>query len=403
MNLTRALDSLAAVAVIAALAPVVTALVRPRFPQVVFLIAGGVLIGPHMAGIARVGDLVLFSNIGLGFLFLLAGYELDPRLFGRRPGRLAVVGWVVAAVLATGVVAALTAAGLVRDYIPVGLALTTTALGTLLPILQDNDMLRSGALGPCIMAAGAVGELFPILAISLFLGARGSFVALISIVATAVLAYLLTLVPRIKRGARIHRIVQEGQHATSQTTLRWSIVLLTILLAVASEFGLDVVLGAFVAGMVLRRSTPGDVRALEGKLDAVGYGFFIPLFFVVSGMQLNIVSIAHTPGRLLIFFVLMLAVRGLPSMIIYRGVLDRGRRFEMTLLTATSLPLIVALADIGLADGVMLPANAAALVGAGALSVLVYPTFAVALNKRRRARLAEAASRPVGEPASRPA
>src|SRR6185369_1313977 len=195
--------------------------------------------------------------------------------------------------------------------------------------------MLGGRLGPNIMAAGAVGELFPIIAISLFLGSRGSFVALGSLVIMGALAFLLTLVPRIRRGPAIHRVIREGEHATSQTTLRWSIVLLILLLATASSFGLDVVLGAFIAGMVLRRWAPGDVHALEGKLDAIGYGFFIPLFFVASGMTLDVPEILRAPARLLVFLVLLLLVRGLPSMVIYRRALDRRQRVEMTLLTAT--------------------------------------------------------------------
>lgn len=383
MDLSRALESLLAVVLVAALAPVAAALVRPRFPQVVFLIVGGVLIGPQVLRVGYPADIALFSNIGLGFLFLLAGYELDPRLFRQRPGRLAIAGWLVALGLSVAVVSLLAAIGFVRAFVPVALALTTTALGTLLPILHDNNML-TGPFGPYVMAAGAVGELLPILAISIFLGTHGSFVALISLAGMALVAYLLTFVPHIARGQRIGRVVREGQHATSQITLRWSIVLLVLLLAVASSFGLDAVLGAFVAGAVLRRSTPGDAQALEGKLEIVGYGFFIPLFFVASGMNLDIVSIIHSPGRMVVFLLLLLAVRGLPSMLIYARSLDRRQRVQMTLLTATSLPLLVALSEIGLANGTMLPENAAALVGAGALSVLVYPTAAVALARRGR-------------------
>ncbi|HEU0238770.1 MAG TPA: cation:proton antiporter [Micromonosporaceae bacterium] len=393
MNLTRALDSLAAVVVVAALAPIIAALIRPRVPQVVYLLIGGIVIGPSALGIARLGDVTLLSNIGLGFLFLLAGYELNPGLFRHRSGALAIVGWCVALALSTAVVGVMAATGFVRAFVPVALALTTTALGTLLPILHDNDML-SGSAGPYILAAGAVGELAPIVAISLFLGSRGSFVALVSLVGMGLLAYVLTFVPRIKRGKAIHRVIHEGEHATSQTTLRWSIVLLVALLALASTFGLDVVLGAFVAGMVLRRWAPGDVHALESKLDAVGYGFFIPLFFVASGMQLDLDAIARAPARLAVFFGLLLAIRGLPSLLIYARVLARRERVEMTLLTATTLPLIVALTQIGLDDGTMRPENAAALVGAGALSVLVFPAIAVAARRRGRQRSASVSAEP---------
>lgn len=125
----------------------------------------------------------------------------------------------------------------------------------------------------------------------------------------------------------------------------------------------------------------GDVDALEHKLDAVVYGFFVPVFFVSSGMGLNLDSIVETPARLVAFFVLLLAVRGLPSLFLYRHDLTVRQRIQMTLLTATSLPLLVALAQVGLDSGEMLPENAAALVGAGALSVMVFPGLAVAVNR----------------------
>jgi Kef-type K+ transport system membrane component KefB len=385
VNLTQDLDSLAAITIVSALSPIIAALIRPRTPQVVFLLIGGVIIGPHVGGLADNAAIELLSNIGLGFLFLLAGYELDLTLFRHRQGTLAIVEWFIELGISTAVIGVFAATGFVHAFVPVALALTTTALGTLLPILHDNDMV-GGSFGPYILAAGAVGELFPIIAISLFLSAHGSFVAVLSLIGMAVVAYLLTFLPRIRKGRAIHRVIHEGEHAASQTTLRWSIVLLVLLLALASSFGLDVVLGAFVAGGVLRRWAPGDVRALEAKLDAVGYGFFIPLFFVVSGMKLDVVAIFHAPGRLFIFLALLFVIRGVPSLFIYANHLNRRERLQMTFLTATSLPLMVALAEIGLSDGTMLPANAAALVGAGVLSVLTFPAAAVAIKRRGDAR-----------------
>jgi len=192
----------------------------------------------------------------------------------------------------------------------------------------------------------------------------------------------LAWLPRLARFGRFKAISTEREHETSQTTLRLTVMLLFGLLVFASDFGLDVVLGAFLAGVVLRRWAPGDVHALEDKLDAVGYGFFIPVFFVASGMGLDLDSIAAAPARLVAFFVLLVVVRGLPSLVLYRNDLDRRERVQMTLLTATSLPLLVALAAVGLSSGEMLPENAAALVGAGVLSVMVFPGLAVALNRR---------------------
>ena len=359
-----------------------------RVPQVVILIFSGILIGPHGLGLSETSSVKLLANIGLGFLFLLAGYELDLRLLGAHEGRLAMIGWVISAAIALAAVAGLTHAGYVRDFIPIALALTTTALGTLLPILSENEML-GGQFGRYVLAAGAVGELFPIVAISLFLTKRDEFVAIGSLVAIAAAAVLLTTLPQIIGDDRIRAIVRQGQRATAQTTLRWSVVLLLGLLALAERFGLDVVLGAVLAGMVLRtwlRREDVDVHPLEEKLDAVGYGIFIPVFFVTSGMTLDVPAMVKDPLRVLIFLGLLLVVRGLPSLVVYRRSLSRSQRLQMTFITATSLPLMIALAEIGLQDGVMLPANAAAIVGAGVLSVLIYPALAVGLARRDRQR-----------------
>ncbi len=384
MDLNRGLEDLVAVALVAALAPMVVAVLPgPRIPQVVVFLFGGILIGPHVLGAAETSNIQLLSNIGLGFLFLLAGYELDPALLRQRPGQLAMLGWLISAVLAVGVAAGLTAAGYINDYVPVGLALTTTALGTLLPILRDNDML-GGRFGQDIFAAGAVGELFPIVIIAVFLTQRGHFVALASVAAVGVLALVLSAIPGLARSKAVQRVIREGQDATGQVTLRWAVVLLFVLLAAASRFGLDVVLGAFLAGMVLRgwtRRLNIDTASLEHKFDAVGYGIFIPIFFISSGMTLDLKAISQDPLRLLIIFALLLIVRGLPSLLVYRRALPLRQRAEMTFITATTLPLLIALADIGEQDGVMLPATSAALIGAGVLSVLVYPLIAVGLHR----------------------
>jgi Kef-type K+ transport system membrane component KefB len=385
MELARGLETLLVAATIAALAPMVVALLPgPRIPQVVVLLAGGVLVGPQVLGWADREAIDLLANVGLGFLFLMAGYELDPRLFRERAGRLAIVAWLLTVAIAAAIVGVLAAAGFVRAFVAVALGLTTTALGTLLPILRDNDML-GGRFGRYLLAAGAVGELFPIFAIALFLGASNKFLALASLAAVGVLAVVLSFVPRLVRGNRLGRILLEGEGATAQTYVRWTVVLLLLLLVIAQEFGLDVVLGAFLAGIVLRRWAPGDIHALEAKLDAIGYGFFIPLFFVASGMTLDIRSIAEAPLRLLVFFVLLLVVRGAPALFLYRRDLPPAQRVEMMFLTATALPLLVALAEIGLRNGTMLRENAAALVGAGVLSVLVFPMVAVMVQRRARA------------------
>ncbi|MGY1632498.1 cation:proton antiporter [Geodermatophilus sp. SYSU D01186] len=374
-------DALVAVLAVSLLAPLVVGLLpRLPVPQVVLLLVGGILIGPQVLGLSSPGGVRVLADVGLGFVFLLAGYEVDLRLFREDAGRRAVVAWLVSLVLALGVVALLAAAGLVRAFVPVALALTTTALGTLLPVLRENRLL-SGRLGRYLLAAGGVGELFPVLAIALFLGSQNRFTALASMGAVAVLAVLLGLGRRaVRDGGRLATVVLLGQHETAQITLRATMLLLITLIAVTDQFHLDAVLGAFLAGVVLRRWAGEGSPVLESKLDAVGYGFFIPVFFVYSGMSLDLHSIAEAPLRVVLFFVLMFAVRGLPALVVYRGVLPWRQRGQTALVTATALPVLVALAEIGLRNGTMLPQNAAALVGAGVLTVLLFPALAVALG-----------------------
>jgi Kef-type K+ transport system membrane component KefB len=382
VDLSTTIDTLLVIAAVAAVTPLLVALLPwLRVPQVVLLIAGGIVIGPEVLGFGSPGSVQVLSDLGLGFVFLLAGYEVEVALFASSAGRRAMSSWFVTAAISAGVVTALGAAGLVRAYVPVAIALTTTALGTLLPILRENDMLR-GRFGHHLVAAGAVGELFPVLAIALFLGIVNRFVALLSLASVGAIALALGASHRVFGRGRLLEIVRKSQHETNQAILRFTILLLMVLLAATNEFHLDAVLGAFLAGMVLRRWAGANARVLEEKLDAIGYGFFIPIFFVYSGMTLDIDSIADAPLRVLLFLALMLAVRGLPALLVYRGVLRSRERLELALITATSLPLLVALAEIGRRNGTMLPENQAALVGAGVLSVLILPSAAIALRKR---------------------
>jgi len=380
---TDQLQALFVVTLVAALAPLVVAILPGRVPQVIVFLVGGVIIGPEVLDLAAPSNVELLATVGLGMLFLLAGYELPPLLLRQRPGKLALGACGISLTISVVVVGALEMLGFVRAFVPVALALTTTALGTLLPILRDNHML-GGRFGEYVFASGAVGELGPVLAISLFLGANGSWVSALAIAAVTGLAWLLAKIPLVLSSTRVGRIVGRSQNETSQSALRWTLTLLVGLLLVTETFGLDAVLGAFLAGVALRQSSSmpeAQHEQLLHKLDAVGYGFFIPLFFVASGMGLDIVSIAENPMRLVVFFVLLLAVRGLPALLVYRSALPMRQRVQLMFLSATALPLLVALTQIGLANGTMLPENAAALVGAGVLSVAVFPNVAALLQR----------------------
>lgn len=367
--------SLLVIAAIAAFVPLIVGLLRIKVAEVVLLLGAGVLFGPQVVGWITVDSSIgLLAELGLGMLFFLAGLELEARAVRGQSGRLAAIGWGISLLLAGIVSLALSVTGQVRDTMGVAIALTSTALGTLLPILRDSKELNS-RFGTLFMGAGAWGEFGPIVAISVLLGTQSSFVALLSLAGFAVVALILAFLPARLAGDRVRAILERGHHTSSQTALRFTMLLLIALLALASDFGLDVVLGAFVAGIIVRRfSPPSEESSLQTKMEAIGFGFLIPLFFVVSGANLDIDSIIANPARLVLFFGLLLVVRGLPQFVLYRNPIpDRRRRGRFSLLVATGLPIIVAVTSLEVAAGLMDPRNAAALVGAGALSVLVFP------------------------------
>ncbi len=281
--------------------------------------------------------------------------------------------------LAVAVTGALAAVGFVQAFVPIAIGLTTTALGTLLPILRDNQMLE-GRFGAFIMAAGAVGEFLPIVAVAVFLSANGAFLGLISLIVVAVCT-AVHFVPRLMRPRGSSR---SSPRASTQPRRRHSAGRCSCSSRCSSSpriSGSTWCSAPFWPEWCCAAGRRGIPSALEAKLDAVGYGFFIPVFFVTSGMSLDLRSIIEAPARLIVFFVLFLVVRGLPALLFYRSQLPMRGRVQMMLLTATALPLLVALAEIGLESGTMLPENAAALVGAGVLSVVVFPALAVGLGR----------------------
>jgi len=385
VDLPVGLESLFWIALAAALAPLIVGLVPgPKMPEVVVLLILGILIGPEVLGLAtKEGPILLLNEVGLGFLFFIAGYELNPRVLKGRLGLQAGLAWAVSIVLALSVVGVLYSIGYVHAFLPVAIALTSTALGTLLPILRDAGLLDT-RLGKFVVANGAVGEFGPVLAISLFLGSRGAWASVVILVVFGVVAVAIERLPRALFTSRIRGIFERGSDTTSQITLRWSVLLLVGLLLIAAEFGLDVILGAFAAGLILRQLTPEGDRTLEHKLDGLAFGLFVPLFFVTSGIEVDVTSIIENPDRLAVFFLLIAAVRGIPVLVLFSRDLHGSELIRLGLFAATGLPIIVAVTQIGLATETMLPENAAALVGAGVISVVVFPLTAELLGRRAR-------------------
>jgi Kef-type K+ transport system membrane component KefB len=378
MDLNRELISLLVIAGISAVVPFIIGLTRIRVAGAVLLIALGIVFGPQVLGwIAVDGSIDLLADLGLGMLFFLAGLELEGRVLRGTSGKLAVSGWLVSLALAVLLVGVLVAMGLVDDYLAVAIALTSTALGTLLPQLRDSGTLKT-PLGRFFMAAGAIGELGPLIAISVLLGTQNSFVALGTLVIFGLVAVLLAAIPRRFMNSKVAQLIESGHHTSAQTGVRLAMVLLIALLATADLFGFDVVLGAFIAGIIVRRYLPaGEESGVQVRIEAIAFGFFIPLFFVVSGARLDVRSIIDNPLPMVIFFILLAVVRGLPQFVLYRSAIpDPWQRGRFAALVATGLPIIVAVTTIQVELGLMTEASAAAMVGAGALSVLVFPSFA---------------------------
>ncbi|RHA37770.1 cation:proton antiporter [Cellulomonas rhizosphaerae] len=376
-------EKLLPVVIVSALALLVVAAMpsRYRLPQVVVLLAGGVVIGPEALGLSSPGDVGLLSDLGMGFLFLLAGYEIDPGIARRPAGRLGMRAWVSSFVLGAVLLYVLSLEREIPSATAIAIALSTTALGILVPILKDEN-LEHRPLGAFVIAGGAIGELGPIVAMAVLLGTGGTAEALFSLTLFAAAVVVLALTPRRFTLVRTRGLLSTMGEGTSQAPLRITLVLLVALLANATFMGFDAVLGAFLAGMVLRSWSPVENKEFERKLDAVGWGVFIPIFFVSSGMGLQIHAMAETPWLPLAFVAIILVVRGGPALFWYRKVLPARDRVRLALYTATTLPLLVALTELAVDDGTLDPGKAACLVGAGALTVLVFPLLSRAVGSR---------------------
>lgn len=376
--------SVALVSAAAVVAPLLAELLRRwRIPSVLFELALGILIGPALLGWVEVGELLTgLSQIGLAILFFMAGYEINFAKLRGAPLNRGAAGWVISLVLGLGAGAFLAFEGVVLSSLLIGLALTSTAIGTLLPMLRDRGMLET-RFGSFLTAAGAVGEFGPILAVTLLLSGSAPWTEALLLVAFAALAVgVASLATRPQRPAFIE-MMQRHLSTSTQLPVRIVLLLITALVVLAVELGLDNLLGAFAAGMIARLAlSPEQNEALSPRLEAIGFGFLIPIFFIVSGLTFDLDSLLESPSTMVkvpIFLGLMLLVRGLPAMAIYRKLLSGRERTALMLLQSTALPMLVVITEIGRSTDRMTPANAAALVGAGMASVLIFPLLGFAI------------------------
>lgn len=385
-NMIEDLTSLLVISSVAVAAPVLARLtgrIAP-VPIVVFEILLGIAVGPSLLGWATSSEHIeLLSEFGLALLFFMAGNEIDFALIRGRPLRRASIGWVVSLLLGVGI--GLLIFQSLDVGIIVGIALATTALGTIMPVLRDAGLLSSG-FGTAVIAMGAAGEFGPLLAISLFLSGRRPAEALVVIcVFTAITVGAIVLAGR-RRHPRLHRLVVATLHTSGQFAVRIALLVIIALVALSIVLGLDMLLGAFAAGVlsrvVLRGASPEDRHLVESKLEAVAFGFLIPIFFITTGVTFDLAALASSTSTLLlvpVFLVALLVVRGVPGAFAAPPRADIRQRASLGLFGATTLALVVAVTEIGVAEGILTHATASALVGAGMLSCLIFPLVGLSL------------------------
>jgi Kef-type K+ transport system membrane component KefB len=376
-------------AVIAVLAPLISEIpIGLRLPMVAVEVGLGIVVGPQVLGWGSpTGMLALLGYLGLIFLFFLAGMEIDFKAIRGKPLALAIPGWILSVLVAFSIAAILFRMGIIQAPLLVGVALTTTGIGALMPILRDSGELGT-RFGTYVVAAGAMGEFGPIMLLSLLLTREHTrwlqTALMIFFVIFALVAAGLALAPKPPRAVAY---LAKTMNSTSQLPVRISILVLALLISLAEKFGLDMILGAFTAGMIVSLGTAKGKHEerLHHRLEAIGYGFLIPMFFVTSGMHFDVHALFASRQALLrlpIFLVLLFVARSVP-VVLYRYELPKKDHFAFALYSATSLPLLIAISEIGVQTHRMLPDNAAALVGAGIVSILLFPI--TAMFSRRKA------------------
>jgi Kef-type K+ transport system membrane component KefB len=387
------LISLTFVALIAALSPLIAKSIPGRpVPEVVLLLAAGAILGPNMLGAIQITEsITLLSDLGVAFLFLLAGYEIEPSNLTNRQGKRGLITWLITFALAFGAVLIIPGLPTFKVLgITVAIALTTTALGTLLPILKERGLFGT-EIGGSVLAYGTYGELGPVLAMAILLSSRAGWKTMLILaffLGIAVLTAFLGSRSK-KKESKLYNFLVDNADSSSQTVVRAVVLLLVFLVAIPAIFDIDIVIGAFAAGFVLRYLIPEGSGNMEAKIDGIAYGFFIPLFFVVSGAKINISAVFAKPLMLVIFILLLLFVRTLPIIIALltdkeKKSMPKKDKFSIAFYCTAALPIIVAVTSLAVNAGAMAQDTASVLVTAGAVTILIMPLLAMLLTKKSK-------------------
>ena len=393
MNLT----GLLVVALVAFVAPLaVNAVRRLRIPSPVAEIVAGIVIGPSVLGWVQVDTAIsVVSMLGLSMLLFLAGLEIEVELLSGRVLRETGAAMALSLGLALGVGYGLDAVGIVHAPVLIAITLAATALGLVIPLLKDAGELSS-PVGISVVAGASVAEFACITLLSLLFSREssgtGAKIALLVAFAVAVVLIGATL-SRFGETARISAVFSMLQDTTAQIRVRFAVVLFIAFATLATRFGLETILGAFVAGAMLKvvdRDAAMVHPLTTAKLEAIGFGFLVPVFWVATGLRFDanaLFASASTVARVPVFLAALLVVRAVPALV-YRGALTRRQVVAVGLFQATSLSFIVAATQIGLELGLITSATSAALVGAGLLSAVLFPPIGLSLLGRDHRQLA---------------
>jgi Kef-type K+ transport system membrane component KefB len=362
---------------------------RVRVPSVVLELVAGIAIGPAVLGWVRVDEPVtVLASVGLAILLFLAGLEIEFSKLRGQVLRLTAIGFVVSFAIAVAVGLAFKGAGTVKSPLFLAIVLCSTSLGVLVPVLKDAGEIGS-KFGQLVIAACSIADFGAVILLSLFFSreAKSTTSQVLLLGGLIVVSALVGLTVRgVEHSARVRSVLRMLQDTTAQIRVRGAFVLMIGLVALATNLGLEVILGAFIAGAILTLIDRDEMMThpeLRLKLEAVGFGVFIPVFFVTSGVNYDLDALggASTLARVPLFLAALVVVRGLPALV-YRGVLPRSRIVVAAVMQSTSLPFIVAATAIGRDIGVITAANQAALIAAGLVSVLAFPALGLALLRR---------------------
>lgn len=388
-----AFDDVLIVMIVAVTVPLLLGLVPALpIPSSVVEIAAGILIGPALLDWVRDDPVIsTFSQLGVALLLFLAGLELDFAKLRGRPLKLGLIGFAASLVIGLGLTLPLGGTGVIVDPWLISIILSATSLGIVCPVLKDAGILESHA-GTFVVAACSVAEFGSIVVLSMFFSPSGSS-GVETILNLGVLALVVVVIAYLgsRRGSwrqRVDAVLYRLQDSSSQLRVRIAMLLMIALLVVSEGLGFDAILGSFLAGALLSAVTDpareDEFGHVRHKLEGIGFGFFVPVFFVATGLAFpvdQLFSDWSTALRVPLFLAMLTIARGVPVLVLRRDI-TRAELLPSALLQATSLSFIVVATQIGVELGELKPINAASLVAAGMLSVLMFPAVALRLLDR---------------------